>query len=137
MEITGAVLRVLVSEPHIAPLSAPRDKVRVTWEGFEGDRHAGLTVKSKGRTPHYPRGVEVRNTRQVSIVSAEELAAVAEELGVPRVLPDWLGANLMLSGIPSLSLLPPGTRLFFSGDASLVVEAENHPCTVAGEVIQQ
>ena len=45
----------------------------------------------------------IRNDRQISIVSAEELALIAKELHVPEVKPEWLGANLLISGIPNLS----------------------------------
>jgi hypothetical protein len=38
-------------------------QVKVTWAGFEGDKHAGITRWSDGRTPHYPRGTEIRNDR--------------------------------------------------------------------------
>ena len=82
--------------------------------------------------PWFPKGTLVRNTRQVSIVSTEELALIAEALGVPQVLAAWLGANLELAGVPRLTQLPPGTRLFFPEDATLVVDGENEPCRTAG-----
>ena len=60
-----------------------RTEVEVTFEGFAGDRHAGLTMASGSRTPQYPRGTEIRNSRQVSCVSQEDLDAVAGALGLP------------------------------------------------------
>jgi hypothetical protein len=111
-------------------------KVKVTFEGFEGDKHAGLTRKSDSRTPYYPRGTEIRNDRQISIVSKEELAQIAARMQLSEVLPEWLGANLLLQGIPNLTQLPPGTRLFFSAGVTLVVQAENLPCKLPGKVIQ-
>jgi hypothetical protein len=56
---------------------------------------------------------------------------------IPEVLPEWAGANLAIQGIPNLTVLPPPTRIFFPGDAVLVVDAENMPCTGPGEAIQQ
>ncbi len=130
--------------PHVPSGLLPREqdrkerrpRVRVTLEGFEGDRHAGLTRLSDARTPHYPRGTEIRNSRQVSIVSAEELSAIAVDMGLPELRPEWLGANLVLGGIPDLTHLPPSTRLLFPHDTVLVVEGENLPCTLPGQVLQ-
>lgn len=133
----GTVEAVLIA-PHCTDIVAVRQHtVEVTLEGFAGDRHAGLTMASGGRTPHYPRGTEIRNSRQVSLVSVEELAHAAADLGVPEISPEALGANLLISGIPALSQLPPGTRLFFQRDAVLVVEGENGPCTAAGAEVQK
>jgi MOSC domain-containing protein YiiM len=111
-------------------------EARVTFEGVAGDRHAGLTRPSDNRTPHYPRGTEIRNSRQVSIVSSEELAEIAALLGIPCVLPEWLGANLLIAGIPHLTQIPPSTRLFFAGGVVLVVDSENQPCISPGNVMQ-
>ena len=71
------------------------------------------------------------------MLSVEELAEVARALCIPEVLPEWVGANLAMQGIPDLTMLPPSTRIFFPGDAVLVVDAENMPCTGPGEAIQQ
>ena len=135
--IEGQVIRVMVALDANSLASTRRTRVRVTMAGFEGDKHSGMTRLSDSRTPHYPRGTEIRNNRQVSLVSDEELAEVAAALELPLVLPEWLGANLALRNIPKLSLLPPSSRLFFPQDAVLVVEGENFPCIYPGEVIQQ
>ncbi len=135
-QLEAKVSAVFVMEREHAPIATPRQEVRVTWEGFEGDKHAGLTRKVGSRGGPYPRGMEIRNTRQVSLVSEEELAKVAETMGLPRVEPAWVGANLMLAGIPDLTLLPPGTRFIFPDEAALVVEEENLPCTSAGKAVQ-
>jgi hypothetical protein len=119
---------------HLASREVP--EVQVSFEGFVGDRHSGLTRGADVRTPWFPKGTPIRNTRQVSLVSSEELAQVAEALGVPRVTASWLGANLELAGLPRLTQLPPGTRLFFPDEAALVVDAENLPCRGPGKVIE-
>ncbi len=141
--VRGTAMRVLVARNQsaiedelMALVSTACTQVHVMLEGFEGDKHSGLTDRSGVRTPHYPRGTEIRNTRQVSIVSAEELASVATALGVPVVLPEWLGANLAIEGIPDLTQIPPSTRLFFPQDTVLVVDGENMPCVWPGRVIQ-
>ena len=107
------------------------------WAGVVGDSHAGSTRRADVRIPHYPRGTTVRNERQVTIVAADQLAEVAATLSLPEIRPEWLGANMVLAGIPSLTLLPPATRLIFASGASLVVDWENQPCTGPGTVIAE
>ena len=135
-QLSGRAVRVLVCTERKAFVTRELPEARVSFEGLEGDRHAGLTRLADVRTPWFPKGTPVRNTRQLSLVSSEELAEVAEALAVPKVLAAWLGANLELAGVPNLTHLPPGTRLFFPGDAVLAVEGENEPCTGPGRVIE-
>lgn len=127
-----SVVSVMVLAPGSRVVSTPRQIIYLTAEGVEGDRHAGLTRLADSRNKDVQRGTEVRNDRQVTIVSEEELARVAEGLRVPEVRPEWLGANLCLSGLVALSDLPQGTQLSFPTGAVLRVEAQNQPCTVAG-----
>ena len=134
--LTGRTARVLLGTEKKSLVTRDVSEVKVTWEGFEGDRNAGLTRPADVRVKWFPKGTPIRNTRQVSLVSTEELALIAATLEVPRVLAAWLGANLELAGIPRLTELPPGTRLFFPEDATLVVEGENEPCTGPGKVIE-
>lgn len=135
-DLEGDTVSVLVGLDKKAVLTTRQESVRVTMEGFEGDSHAGITMLSNSRTPHFPRGTVIRNSRQVSIVSLEELALVAALMNLPEILPQWLGANLCFRHIPNLTLLPPATRLFFPQDTVLVVEGENNPCTRAGRSVQ-
>ena len=135
--LTGTVTQLLIGASHHTLQSSNVDRVRVTFEGLEGDVHTSFTRHSDVRVPHYPRGTIIRNTRQVSILSQEELAEVAAVLGIPQVLPSWMGANLELRGIPNLTMLPPSTRIFFPDDAVIVVDAENMPCVGPGNAIQE
>jgi hypothetical protein len=134
--LSGLVTGVFLGLDATSLVTTRQREALVTFEGFAGYRHSGLTRPSDGRTPHYPRGTEIRNSRQVSIVSAEELAEIAAAMEIPAILPEWLGANLITIGIPHLTQLPPSTRLFFSGGAVLVVEGENLPCIAPGKVIE-
>lgn len=135
--LVGRAVRVLVCTEKKTFVTRELPEVRVTFEGIEGDRHAGHTRPADVRTPWYPKGTPIRNTRQLSLVSTEELALVAETLGVPKVLASWLGANLELTGVPRLTHVPPGTRLFFPDEAVLAVEGENEPCIGPGKVIEE
>ena len=123
------------SEADIA--SVGREAVDVGWEGFEGDCHSGLTRASCVRVKQqYKRDTEIRNTRQISILSEEELAEVAERLGVPLIKPEWVGANMILRGIPDFTLVPPNARLMFENTTALTVDMENAPCRYPAEKIE-
>lgn len=116
-------------------VSAPVDELALTYEGIDGDFHAGITRKSGGREPWYARGTEMRNERQVTILSRPELAEAAAEMGLEAIEPEWIGANITLSGIPMLSMLPASTLLFFEGGATLKVDFQNGPCKISGASI--
>lgn len=118
-------------------ITTPQTQVTALFTGLEGDKHAGFTAKADSRTPWYPRGTEMRNNRQVSLVSVEELAEVAAALGVPEVRAEWLGANLLIEDLPGLTQLPPNTRLLCEGGAALIVTAENMPCKGPARVIAE
>jgi hypothetical protein len=112
-------------------------EVLLQFGGFLGDRHFGATRPSCSRTPWHPRGTTISNTRQISIVSLEECAVIAAEMGVARIYPSWLGANLATKNILNLSALPPSTRILFPSGATLFITEENLPCKWPGKVIAQ
>ncbi|MEO0542822.1 MAG: molybdenum cofactor sulfurase [Pseudomonadota bacterium] len=111
------------------------DALDVTLEGIPDDFHGGYARKSGGREPWYTRGTEIRNERQVTIVSRGELNEVADEMGIDRIEPEWIGANISIEGIPLLSFLPASTLLFFEGGATIKVDFMNGPCGIAGAAI--
>jgi MOSC domain len=134
---SGRVEQLLLGPDRSASLekmALPR--LELTFAGPVGDMHAGETRKSDVRTKvMYPRDIAIRNVRQLTLVSVEELQDVAERLGVSVVRPEWFGANLLLSGIPDFTLPPPSTRLQFSSGATVVVDLENYPCSQVAEVV--
>ncbi|MBN36243.1 MAG: sulfurase [Rhodospirillaceae bacterium] len=140
---TGRVQRLLIvpearaDEDDIASNAGP-GSLSVTYEGFPGERHSGLTRPTCVRfTDIYEEGAPIRNTRQISIISEEEMALVAEGMGIDRIEPEWLGANLLISGIPDFTLLPPSSRLLFSQGLSLVIDLENEPCGYPAKQIRK
>lgn len=108
------------------------EALELTYEGIPGDRHAGLTRPSNAREPWYPRGTEMRNEQQVSILADDELASIAKDLEMNQIKPEWLGGNIVLCGIPHLSLLPPRTLLMFEGGVTVRVDGDRGPCKIAG-----
>jgi len=133
----GVVKTLCIHEQDNKDISSvAQDTIAVTFEGFTGDSHSGLTRKSCVRVKRqYQIGTVIRNTRQISIVSEEELSLIAERLSIPAIKPEWLGANICVSGIPDLTCIPPSARLLFSGGVSLVVDAENEPCQYPAQII--
>ncbi|MBO6884878.1 MAG: MOSC domain-containing protein [Marivita sp.] len=117
--------------------SDPIEAVEVTFEGFAGESHGGLTRASCSRLKlQYPVGTQVRNSRQISIVSAEELAEIAAALELDALDPRWLGASMVVEGAPQFTRIPPSSRLVFEGGTGLVVDMENAPCRLPAEEIE-
>lgn len=136
--LTGRIADLLLVPPGRSDdiTSEAADSVAVTYAGLAGESHSGLTRSSCVRVKkQYPTGTEIRNTRQISIVSEEELAAIATALEIPNIEPAWLGANLSVAGVPAFTCLPPSTRLIFEGGVSLVIDMENEPCVYPAKVI--
>ena len=105
------------------------------FEGLAGDRHGGLTRRAGGREPWYKRGTEIRNERQVSLLSADELADTAQALDIDAIRPEWVGGNLLIAGIARLTFLPPRTLLMFEGGVTLKIDGDNAPCRAAGHAV--
>lgn len=114
------------------------NQIQVDYTGFIGDSHSGLTRPSCTRVQsQYPKGTEIRNTRQISALCAEELNQIAKGMHLNSLNPQWVGANLVLEGLPDFSKLPPSSRLIASNGTSLVVDMENAPCRFPGEIIEK
>lgn len=110
----------------------------LTFAGIAGECHGGLTRPSCSRTSaQYPKGTEIRNVRQLSVLSQEELAVIAAKMGLEAIDPAWTGASLVIEGIADFSHIPPSSRLQFSSGASIAVDMENRPCIYPGRVIEQ
>lgn len=115
----------------------PLTEMPLTLAGLEGEVHAGLTRPSCSRvTALYPRGTSIRNTRQLSLVSAEELAGIGAEMGLDFD-PAWAGASVVIAGIPDFTHLPPSSRLQGPDGVTLVVDMENLPCREPAETIER
>lgn len=118
--------------------TARTDNVDVGFDGFAGDSHSGLTRKSCTRVKlQYPVGTTIRNTRQISALSAEELERIRNAMTLDELDPCWVGANLVVSGIHDFSLLPPSSRLIAENHTSLVVDMQNAPCRFPGDIIER
>jgi len=139
--VPGRKLEAVVAGLYVAPSGRFQtqavEELGLTFEGIDGDFHRGHTRRSGGREPWYPRGTEMRNERQISIVAPDEMAAVAEAMQLAVIDPEWIGANILLTGAPRLSMLPRGTKLFFAGGVTLKVDGQNGPCKISGRSIAE
>ncbi|RAZ76873.1 MOSC domain-containing protein [Mesorhizobium atlanticum] len=127
----------LYAAPHDHFETRAVEELHLGFDGIAGDFHGGTTRRSGGREPWYPRGTEMRNERQLSLVAADELAIVAQRMGLAEVRPEWIGANLVVEGVPHLSMLPAGSLMFFKGGVTLKVDGQNKPCRFAGQSIAE
>jgi len=139
LDFTGRVEALLKNGDRQTGLEKSRvDGFTLRFEGIEGDCHSGLTRKADVRTiRQYARDTPIRNVRQLTLLSVEELAEIAAVMEIPHVKPEWIGANVVTSGIPDLTLLPPSSRLQFPSGATIVVDMENEPCRYPAEIIER
>lgn len=123
----------LGSVPHRDKTELETDVLQempLSFEGYEGDCHSGLTRPSCSRviSQHPERGTEIRNARQLSLLGAEDLAEIAQKLGMAELDPAWLGASVVIEGVPDFSHLPPSSRLQAENGTTLAVDMQNRPC---------
>ena len=127
----------IVADRDATLRSGPTEAVALHFDGIAGESHSGLVRPSCSRvTDQYPKGTPIRNVRQVSVVSVEEMGEIAAAMGLEAARPEWLGANLVVEGLADFTLVPPSSRLIFEGGASLVVDMENAPCQFPAREIE-
>lgn len=118
--------------------ATPCNALTATFAGIAGESHEGEVVPSCSRmAAQYPEKTLIANTRQVSVLSAEELAEIAARMGLESLSPTLLGATMVVEGIPDFSHIPPGSRLQGESGATLVVNLNNRPCTIPSRAIEK
>jgi len=127
----------LVPDRERSIVSESQQEVVAQFSGFRGESHSGLTRPSCSRvSAQYPVGTEIKNTRQLSILSAEELDVVAAEMKIGKLDPTLIGASMIVSGVPNFTLVPPSSRLIAENGTSLTIDLENGPCHLPVKVIE-
>ncbi len=112
------------------------DRLDLGFDGVAGVPYGGRTRASCVRVKaQHPKGTEIANVRQLSIISAEELAQIAAKIDVDTLDPAWLGASIVVEGIADFSHVPPSARLQSDSGTTLVVDMENRPCHQPGLTI--
>ena len=113
-------------------------EILLGFEGIAGDVHEGSTRPSCSRvTQLYPLNTEIRNTRQLTILSTENLAEIARDMGLERLAPELVGANVVVEGIPDLTHVTPSSRLQSESGTTIVVDRLNQPCTYPARAIER
>lgn len=138
-EIEGEVTFLGVNPDREAGLeSRPIERANLSFDGIAGEAHGGATRPACSRVKRqYPRGTPLRNARQITILSLEEMTEVAAAMGLDAPIdPSWIGGNIQLTGIPQLTRIPPSSRLIFESGAGLVADMENAPCRFAAEAVE-
>jgi hypothetical protein len=141
LKATGLTAQIvwlgLVPDRKAQLVSDPCDSLTLRFTGPEGEDHGGSTRPSCSRvTALYKRGTPIRNSRQLSILSAEELDQIAGRMGLNRLDPALVGASMVLRGLPDFSHLPPASRLLAPSGACVTVNMENRPCTLPAHPIE-
>ncbi len=111
----GVVRWIGLRPARRAPMRAVTDAMLDPAQGLHGDRYAGTGGK-----------------RQVTLIGAEHLAAIAAFLGVGGVTPERLRRNVVVSGFNLFAL---NERRFRLGPALLEPTGECHPCSRMEETL--
>lgn len=138
-DFTATVTWLGVNPDRDAALETqPLTEMPLTFHGYEGESRAGLMRPSDSRVlAQYKRGTPIRNTRQLSILSAEDLATIAAEMGLDTLDPSLVGASMVIAGIPDFSHIPPSSRLQDEASGTtLTVDMENRPCQLPAKPIE-
>ncbi|PID60005.1 MAG: sulfurase [Gammaproteobacteria bacterium] len=129
-------LAVVSGEKGIA--STAVDSLTLDFGGIVGDTHYGSTRASCARVQRqYPKGTEIHNCRQLSVLSLEEIEQIRQAMDIAELDPTWLGASLVISGIPDFTHVPPASRLIAENGTAIVIDMENAPCRFPGLVIEE
>ena len=113
------------------------DRLDLGFAGDAGARHEGVNRASCTRVKNlYPGGTEIRNVRQLTILSEEELAVIAEKMKLDALDPGLVGASMILRGIPDFTYVPPSSRLQAGSGLTLTIDMENRPCVLPGREIE-
>jgi len=115
----------------------PLDQVDLGFDGIRDARHEGTLRPACSRVANlYPRDTEIRNVRQLTILSAEEMDEIADAMGMAQLDPALLGASIILRGIPDFTHVPPSSRLQGPDGVTLTVDMENRPCLLPAREIE-
>lgn len=120
------------NSPLARLMTAPVRAGAVTWIGLRPAAHAPMTPVESA-TLVAAQGIEgdryrTRNNggRQVTLIQAENLAAIASYLGREAVGPEEMRRNVVVRGV---NLLACKEKRFRLGGALLAYSGECHPCS--------
>ncbi len=110
----------------------------VTWIGIRPARRVPVSpvpeveaIAGRGLAGDHYKG-SPSSSRQVTLIQAEHLTAVASFLQLPEVPPAWVRRNIVVKGINLLALKD---KQFYVGEALLEMTGLCHPCSYMEEVL--
>ena len=106
----GVVIWLGIRPARLAPMLTPDTLTLAPGQGVAGDHYASAT----------------QGARQVTVIPAEHLAAIASYLGQDSIPPELLRRNVVVRGINLAALKGRAFRL---GGAVLESTGECHPCS--------
>ena len=106
----GVVAWLGIRPARLAPMLTPESLTLVPGQGVVGDHYASAT----------------QGARQVTVIPAEHLTAIAAYLGKDSIPPELLRRNVVVRGINLAALKGRSFRL---GSAVLENSGECHPCS--------
>ena len=113
------------------------EALELRFSGPVGESRSGLTRPSCSRViSQYPKGTEIRNTRQLCLMSAEELADISKAMQVKALAPALLGVSILLEGLPDFTHIPPSSRLVSAAGVSICIDMENRACLLPAKGIE-
>lgn len=118
-------------------LNAPMRPGQIIWLGVRPGRREAVIPLQKFELD-LARGVigdrysRAAGSRQVTLIQAEHLEAIASHLGQPEVAPEDLRRNIVTRGINLLALKDKRFRV---GTAVLEKTGECHPCSRMEEIL--
>jgi len=112
-------------------LDAPVRPGRLIWIGLRPARREAMHAVDEarleaGRGLVGDRYARLDGGRQVTLIEAEALTAIASHLGLAEITPDRVRRNLVTEGVNLLALKE---RRFRVGEAVLETSGECHPCS--------
>ncbi|MFT5630147.1 MAG: hypothetical protein ACI82I_001019 [Gammaproteobacteria bacterium] len=133
----GEIVWIGTVAPDAGLRSAPASALTMTYAGAEGEAHSGLTRASCVRVrAQWPEGTEIRNVRQLSVMSQEEIDQIAADCGLDTLDPALLGCSIVIKGISDFSHVPPSSRLQSGDGTTIVVDMQNRPCNLPAREIE-
>lgn len=137
-QVTFAPLMPLDPQSTLTRLfNAPMKPGKLVWIGSRPERRSSMSAVQEAILDphigmdgdHYSRDA---GKRQVTLIAAESLAAIASHMGFADIAPEMLRRNLVVRGINLLALKG---RTFRVGEAVLEMSGECHPCSRLEETL--
>lgn len=115
--------------------------ITLSDHGIVGDRHEGPNRTAGAREAG--SGIAIKgeqlsmNPRQITILSEADITVIKNNLQIPSLLPEDLGANIILADFPEFTRRAiGGTLLQFPGGSVILAVEPNQRCVWPGRAVE-